>query len=438
MATVNPKPMAERTHEGAVAARITPLQQLLRSVNSCLLWEREFYEDGETISTRIVNLVHKVDAAIVADIARHARSKMKLRHVPLLLVRELARHKRRDTVCVADVLNNVIQRPDELTEFLAIYWKGKRQPLSAQVKKGLAKAFTKFDGYQLAKYNRATTIKLRDVLFLCHAKPENEEQAVWWKNLVEGTLEAPDTWEVSLSAGKNKRETFERLLKENKLGAMALLRNLRNMEQALVDHHLIVDLLRTANMSRVLPFRFISAAKAAPSFEPELEAALFRCTNDKPRFDGRTVVVVDCSGSMDSNLSERSIVTRFDAAAGLAMICREICHECRVFAYGSRTKEVGARRGFALRDVLEDANVGSWTKLGDCINVVRRTVRNYDRIFVFTDEQTADTVPSPMEGSTGYVVNVASAKHGVGYGKWNHIDGFSEAFLDYVKTNEDS
>jgi len=62
------------------------------------------------------------------------------------------------------------------------------------------------------------------VLFRCHAKPKDAEQAAVWKKLVENTLEPPDTWEVALSAGKDKRENFQRLLGEGELGGMAVLR----------------------------------------------------------------------------------------------------------------------------------------------------------------------------------------------------------------------
>ena len=67
---------------------------------------------------------------------------------------------------MAETLTRVIQRADELTEFVAIYWSEGKLPLSAQVKKGLAAAFRKFDAYALAKYNRENPVKLRDVLFL--------------------------------------------------------------------------------------------------------------------------------------------------------------------------------------------------------------------------------------------------------------------------------
>ena len=97
----------------------------------------------------------------MAALAITAREDMKLRHAPLLVLREMARHATHRGL-VADTLVRVIQRPDEMTELLAIYWadalgpmqQRKRQPISAQIKKGLARAVTKFDAYQLAKYDR--------------------------------------------------------------------------------------------------------------------------------------------------------------------------------------------------------------------------------------------------------------------------------------------
>src|SRR6266536_4049194 len=142
-----------RTHEGAPAHNPTPEFQLRRSVLACLLWETQFYEDGVEIVGRIAELVPKIQAEQVAALAVEAREQMKLRHAPLLLVREMARHATHRRL-VAETLGRVIQRADELAEFVAIYWKDGRVPLSAQVKKGLATAFPKFDEYQLAKYDR--------------------------------------------------------------------------------------------------------------------------------------------------------------------------------------------------------------------------------------------------------------------------------------------
>src|SRR5580698_9666543 len=194
-----------RTHEGAPAKSITAEQALRRSVLSCMLWEGEFYEDGVQIAGRIHELVPQVDATKVAALAVEARERMKLRHAPLLLVREMARHATHRGL-VAETLARVIQRADELSEFVAIYWAGGSQPLSAQVKKGLAAAFCKFDEYALAKYDRSGAVRLRDVLFLSQARPVDEAQALLWKRLAENELATPDTWEVALSAAGRGEE----------------------------------------------------------------------------------------------------------------------------------------------------------------------------------------------------------------------------------------
>ena len=120
-----------RTHEGARAAVITAEQALRRSVLSCMLWEDEFYEDGVQIAGRIHELVPQVEAAQVAALAVEAREKMKLRHAPLYLVREMARHATHRAL-VAETMTRVIQRADELAEFVAIYWMDGRAPLSGR------------------------------------------------------------------------------------------------------------------------------------------------------------------------------------------------------------------------------------------------------------------------------------------------------------------
>ncbi len=79
------------THEGAVASRIRPPQELRRTVMSCLLWEDEFYEDGKTIAARIAETAEKVSPDRLAAIAIEARTSFNLRHVPLLLLEVLSR-----------------------------------------------------------------------------------------------------------------------------------------------------------------------------------------------------------------------------------------------------------------------------------------------------------------------------------------------------------
>jgi hypothetical protein len=421
-----------RTHEGAPARNISPELQLRRSVLACLLWESQFYEDGVEIAGRIAELVPKVAAEKVAALAIEARERMKLRHTPLLLVREMARHKTHRAL-VSETLARIIQRADELAEFVAIYWKDGRVPLSGQVKKGLAAAFPKFDEYQLAKYDRGAPIKLRDVLFLCHAKPRDQAQADVWKKLVSGSLTTPDTWEVALSSGADKREAWERLLHEKKLGALALIRNLRNMREAGVDESLVLSALGSMSTTRVLPFRFLAAARYAPQWEEALEQAMLKCVAETEKLPGKTIVLVDVSGSMTAPLSRRSEMQRTDAAYGLAVLLREIAEKVAVYSFSDNLVEVPARRGFALRDAIDVSQRHNSTQLGNAVEKLNGNEK-CDRLIVITDEQAHDKVPAPR--GKGYLINVASYKNGVGYGKWMHIDGWSEAVVEYIRALE--
>jgi hypothetical protein len=446
-----------RTHEGAVGPNISTELELRRSVVACLLWESQFYEDGVEIAGRISELVPKVAAEKVAALAIEAREKMKLRHAPLLLVREMARHATHRGL-VAETLARVIQRADELAEFVAIYWKDGRVSLSAQVKKGLAAAFPKFDEYALAKYDRGGPIKLRDVLFLSHAKPRDQGQAEVWKRLIAGELTTPDTWEVALSSGADQREAWERLLREEKLGALALLRNLRNMRDVGVNEDLVLAALGSISTARLLPFRFLAAARYAPHWEEALEQAMLKCVAGAEKLRGKTIVLVDVSGSMTAPLSERSEMQRTDAAYGLAVLLREIGERVAVFSFSDKLVEVPARRGFALRDAIDHSQPHSSTRLGQAVTELNDK-HSYDRLIVITDEQSHDRVPAPCPervrraqektkgpGSPdsplltgrggGYVINVASYKNGIGYGPWTHIDGWSESVVEYIRELE--
>jgi hypothetical protein len=428
------------THEGARGTRFTPEMELKRTLMNCLLWEDQFYEDGVALAERIKALVPQVEPARVAALAVEAREQMKLRHAPLLVLRTMARHEKH-RLLVADTLARVIQRPDEMTELLAIYWANalgpmqqrKRQPVSAQIKKGLARALTKFDAYQLAKYDRDGAVRIRDVLFLVHAKPKDDDQAKVWKQLVDGELSSPDTWEVSLSSGKDKRETFERLIAEKKLGGLALLRNLRLMQKAEVPRETIAAAIQAMRTDRILPYRFITAARYAPDFEPELESAMLKSIRGYARLPSRTRLLIDVSGSMFSPLSAQSEMTRAEAACGLAILAREVCEKVEIFTFSQNVVKVPPRRGFALRDAIVGSQPHGPTFLGKAAAEIDRAG---DRLVVFTDEQSHDKVPEPK--GRGYMVNVASYQHGVGHGAWTRVDGFSEAVIAWIAASEEA
>lgn len=425
------------THEGAPAVPNTDLRELRRSVLACLLWEDAFYESDQSIADRIMALSRQVPIAALSALAIEAREQMKLRHVPLHLCVAMATRPDHG-MFLRQTVARVIQRPDELCELLSLYSKDrpgtkKLNKLPNGMKRGLADAFVKFSAYDLAKYNRARDINLRDVLFLVHAKPKDNEQAETWKKLINGTLESPDTWEVRLSAGEDKRAVFEDLIANKKLGALALLRNLRNMTEAQVPVSTIKTALETMRTDRVLPFRFIAAARAVPQLEPYIEPAMLRALAEQDKLPGRTTLIIDNSGSMYMDkLSQKSDMTRADSACALAVLLREICDECRVIAFSTSPAEVPPRRGFALVDAIQRATDHGATNTQHALDMANQ--REYDRIIVVTDEQSHQAIQPPI--GKGYVINVASYQHGIGFGPWVHISGWSEAVVDFIRQLE--
>lgn len=448
------------THEGAPSPHVSAAKQLRRAVMSNMLFENQFYEDGVSIADRIVELSAKVSFDELATCAIDARERFKLRHVPLLLL--CSAIKQGGGRRVGDLIARVIQRPDEIGELLALYWKDGKRPIAYQLKRGLQRAIKKFNEYSLAK-NDSGAIKLRDALFMIHAKPKRADMeaegidglvgivpAIDKPNYKRGrvlrneshvftritnrTMATPDTWEVQLSSGADKKETFTRLLRGKKIGALALLRNLRNMIAAGVSSDDIWLAISTMKTDRILPFRFLSAAKYAPQFEPVLETAMFRCIEEMPKLDGPTAVLIDHSHSMNNRVSKKSEISSYDAAAAVAMLARELCERCRVFTFSTDCIEIPPRRGFAMRAAIDAVRRPASTLLGKAVKHIYSEFEECRRIIVITDEQSADRPPHPQ--GHGYIVNVAGYQNGIAYGPWVSIDGWSEAVLDYIREYE--
>lgn len=427
------------------------------------------------IAERIKQLVPLCRTEFLEEVAVRARTEMHLRHAPLFLVREMARTPAHQGV-VAKLLPQIILRADELAEFLAIYWKDGKQPISAQVKKGLAASFERFNEYQLAKYNRDGAVKLRDVAFLAHVNPTNNfagnapgvaKERQYKKGdkvmgaatllrhpdsplakLIEDRLETPDTWEVELSKGTDKLASWTRLLEERKLGGMAFIRNLRNMTEAKVPRKLLAEYAATVNTDRVLPFRFIQSAKINAGLEDILEPLMLRAAGERPKLEGRTICVIDTSGSMTARISAKSETSRMETAAALTILLREQCDDAAFYATagndGGRTHAtmlVAPRRGFALADQFKYEKTsqkigGGGIFLKQMCDWVAEREPNADRLIVFTDEQDTDRKANAKEAhgfaAKNYIINIAAHRNGVGYGTWNHIDGWSESVLDYI------
>lgn len=441
MARMNARAVATpiHTHEGGPAAlHIGAVAQLRRLVMSCMLWEGEFYVDGQTIAGQIEAAAAKVTNEQLAQIAVEARTVAHLRHVPLLLL-DLLTQRAKD---VAGVVATVLERADEPGELIALNFArrgllnvNKAKTLPHSISKGIELALqTKFNEYHLAKYDRDSKVKLKDVIRLVRPKPLNAEQAALWKRALKGELLIPDTWETALSAGSDKKETFERMLREKTIGYLALLRNLRGMLAAGVDDTLIKEaILLRKGSARVLPFRYVAAARVAPQLEREIDQALVACVGESASLEGRTLVLVDVSGSMDYSLSAKSDLTRLDAAAALACV---INGGVQMFTFSNRIVSVPPRRGMAGADAIRSSQPHGGTDLGGAIAALNQHLKAEDRLIVITDEQTSTRVPTPLAGKN-YLINVASARNGVGYGpSWTHIDGFSENVIRFIKEHE--
>ncbi len=270
-----------QNHEGAQAWRMSPEWELYATVVTTMGAEDKFYESGSDRVRRIADLVRKVDAEFVAQLAIYVREEMHLRSVSILLLVELANCHHGDSL-VSRTVSRTVQRADEITELLMCYqWRmGKKDlsGLSNQLRKGLAEAFNHFDEYQFAKYDRKDRkVTLRDALLLVHPKPKDATQAELFRKIQKGTLTTPYTWETELSeAGKQqfitaserdkvKCGTWQELIRSGRLGYMAMLRNLVNMTNVCIDDeslHILCERLAnedSVRRSRLLPFRFLSA-----------------------------------------------------------------------------------------------------------------------------------------------------------------------------------
>jgi 60 kDa SS-A/Ro ribonucleoprotein len=228
-------------------------------------------------------------------------------------------------------------------------------------------------------------------------------------------------------------EKWTELFTSGKMGDFAVLRNLRNAVEAGVPDELIRYVIAAIKGRNILPFRYIAAARHAMQFEPELESKLLQAAS-LLRLPGKTRILVDVSGSMGKALSGKSDMRRLDAACGVAMVAREACEACEVWTFSQSLVQVPPRRGFALRDAIVHSQPHGGTLLGSAVDALGK-MSKIDRLIVVTDEQSADRVGNPPANKS-YMINVASAQNGVGYGNWVRINGFSEAVLHYIMEYE--
>jgi len=320
---------------GGEAFKETPKTEFASMVLTSFVKDQFYRSENETLE-KINELLEKVPSMFAAQTAIYARTKYGMRTISHVVAGELAK-KVKGEEWTKRFYDKVVFRPDDMAEILSYYIFKYKKPIPNSLKKGLSTAFSKFDEYQLAKYRgEQNALSLIDIVNLVHPKP-GDKNKVALEKMVKGELKSKDTWETDLTkAGqkakdeedkeKLKKEVWEKLIKEKKIGYFALLRNLRNIAEQAPD---VLDealaLLVDANVikkSLVLPFRFATAYEqfedselsGARKIMKALGTALDLSLANVPKFDGETLVVLDCSGSMEGRPAQ--IGSIFSAVLG--------------------------------------------------------------------------------------------------------------------------
>lgn len=391
---------------GGEAFKQSPELQLVSLLLSSFAQD-QFYRSAKDTFQELTQLLAKVDAKFAAQAAIYARTEFGMRSITQVLAAELAAYISGETWAKA-FYNKIVHRPDDMLE-IAAYFKsivGKNLPNA--MKKGFAKAFDRFDGYQIAKYRGAgKAIKLIDIVNLIHPIP-TQNNATALQQLVDGTLRVTETWEARLTqAGQNAKSDAEKarlkaavwrnLLKENKLGYFALVRNLRNiMEQAPKSVKLACKQLtdkKRIKGSLVLPFRLLTAYKqlngtsgSSRQIGKALEKAIHLSCANIPDLKN-TLVVIDNSGSMHSPVSNSPYMLCNEMGAFFGMILSKRCN-ADIMEFGDKARYIrynlhGSALEFAA-NFERNNRVGHGTNFHSIFQTANRA---YDRIVIFSDMQ---------------------------------------------------
>lgn len=486
---------AGHTFEGAPGYVREARSELWLLAVSNMVSEHTFYEAAADRDSRFTSLVHQTavqDPQWFTGFVRWLRNDVHMRSAALVAGLEGARarveagehgHSRQ-------MVDAALARADEPGEALA-YWTSRYgRTVPKPVKRGIADAVQRlYTERSMLKYDTpAHAFRFSDVLNLVHPAPaankpwqgplfahahERRQRRkdtpdpallpVLARNTAFGEMVQADpgllldpdelrraglTWEAALSlAGDrvDKARLWEAMIPS--MGYMALLRNLRGFDQAGVGDAVAAKVAaRLADpdevaRSRQLPMRFLAAYRSVTSLRwgQALETALTHSLAQVPALPGRTLVLVDESGSMGMRLSERSDLTCADAAQvfGAALALR--AQHADLVQFDGYNEVVPVGRGDALLRVTERF----WGPRGGTrtAEAVRAHFRGHDRVVIVTDEQAHGGYGGgdPTEAVPGqvpvYTWNLAGYRHGhapSGGGNRHTFGGLSDAAFTMV------
>lgn len=439
--------------------------------------EDQYYRTASNSLNKLKELINQIpDKEFAAKALIYARNEFGMRSITHAGTVELIQAVKGEQ-WTKEAVNNVVRRVDDITEILAYQLATYNKPIPNALKRGLAKAFDKFDEYQLSKYRgEGKTVSLVDAVNLVHPKPSIKNSNALQK-LVEGTLRNVDTWESKLTQAGQIAETEEEkedlkanawaeLIASKKIGYFALLRNLRNIitqapHLTSIACNMLTD--RSAiKKSLVLPFRYLTAINEIQSL-PNAEArqvltalnqAVDISCDNIPVFDGRTLIVIDYSGSMGNGMNS------YRGKGSLFASLMAKANDADIMIFGDDAAYVPYNPQDSVLTITEnlmrhnhgwfgnstdgEIRVGHGTNFN---SIFTRINGKYDRIVIFSDMQGLNTRYSPMGAFNKYQSTYGTTHlysfDLAGYGSLEFpqknvyaLAGFSEKIFDVMKLLE--
>ena len=464
-------------NSGHVAYKMSDKTRLVTEVLTTFFAEDKYYGDNSSILVDDAKKVCAKEPKFVSNLARYARKEFHMRsisHVLTCIVANTVEGK----PYIKQTLKDVVERPDDLLEVLACYIEMFDKPIPNGLKKALSSNLKRFNEFQISKYSGGNkSVKFKDILMLCHTKPENNFQKELFRKILNDNLSVATRWETELSTKGNNSLVWEKLIADNKVGYMALLRNLRNIILANVNSETIEKVVAKLTnkdeilKSKQLPFRFYSAYKEVENISSShnvfavskilnaIEEALEISIENMEKIPGKTVIAIDNSGSMSSRLSSKSNVSCSDVAKVLGSIADKICDESIVLTFTSGYSFT--ENNVKLYNFTKNPSVINRLKSFDACNggtpmqapfqFILNNRLDVDRIIVLSDNEVnlGDWNKKAMEAYASEIrkkLNPNFWVHGIdlqGYGtqqfygsRFNLIAGWSEKVLTFVNLAE--
>ena len=409
------------TYEGAPAVEKNALDDFINNIFSNNL-QGSFYESADSRLERLMTLTETIRMeygdAFVAKLAKFSRTELGMRSVAHVVAGMLNDSKMESK---RGFYREFCTRPDDCAEILAFLDVAGVRPSHAMIR-GFCDYISSLSEYTLGKYKMSgKKWNIYDIVNITHAHSAAIDK------LKMDAIETPDTWEVAISGAENEDERnsqWVRLVEEHKLGYTALLMNLRNILASTNDskwwvRDVLCPQITDKNAifgSMMFPYKIYNAYKNYRiggieniDVDHALSTAFEISCSLVPKFDGKTAVLVDVSGSMDSQYSKMSSLTIAEiSACYAAAFMLANASGTDVFKFGTNAKKFEfneAESAFSLINRLKDnEGLGYGTCVESALNLMHEA---YDRVIIFSDMQ----VMSINSYATGLEVEKWREKH---------------------------